>query len=180
MSLSNLTWSVPTVACGLHAVRALRWVTHLRVLLAKSFNGNYHKLVQSFASFLPMLAYADTGIGPHLFKDGSASFWGDFLSIVGVGLLGFVLLYLMTILFALLHLVLLALILVGVLRGRYWQRGIVVCVLLLSAMYLCLVAVLRSSNHQDLNISAITNERLSLARSHLTRGSWHARLQTDV
>lgn len=132
-----------------YSIMAQRWAIHCRQWLTRLLTRNWRKNVQLLACLFPMLAYADGGFGPHLFKDTSASFWGDLLSIVGVGLLGLALFHLMATFFALLHVVLLALLLFGAFRGKYWRRGIVVCVLLLSAMYLCLAAILRESSHPE-------------------------------
>ena len=96
----------------------------------------------------PLLAYADTGIGPHLL---GADFWATMLPAAALVLLGIALFNLAIAIFAVMHVILLSLIVFGIWRRCFWRKGIAICLVTLALMYAALFAASsqsqKKSNH---------------------------------
>jgi hypothetical protein len=94
----------------------------------------------------PLIAHADTGIGPHLF---SIEFWATILPTTALIFIAIAFFNLAVAIFAITHAILVALILLGVWRKRFWKRGISICLATLVLGY----AALFMASHHAKNVS---------------------------
>jgi len=97
-----------------------------------------HSLAGSTLALFPAASLADGGASLDLL--GSQVL----LEAAGLALLGIAAFNLAVLVFVTLHITLLVLAIMGKVRGRYWRKGIQVCVLALLASYAGIYALVRS------------------------------------